>query len=65
LTNNEDKVLSITYFINKLFSNMETNELSEVNVTLSHIKAALIYKGVDFSIIFAEDASESGKNKKR
>jgi len=63
-TNSEDKVLSITYFINKLFSEIETNELSEVNQTLSHLKAALIYKGLDFSIVFAENSVEHTKGKK-
>ena len=54
-------MLSITYFINKLFSEVETSELSDIDVTLSHIKAALIYKGLDFSIIFAENSVEQVK----
>ena len=57
-TNGEEKVMSVTYFINKLFSETETTELSEVNQTLAKVKAALIYKGLDFSIIFAENTVE-------
>jgi len=32
-----------------------------VDQTLQHIKAALIYKGVDFGIVFAEVASDDSK----
>lgn len=63
-TNDDVKVLSITYFINKLFSNIETTELSEVDQTLENIKAALIYKGLDFSIVFAENSSDNVKGKR-
>ena len=58
VTNNDQKVLSITYFINKLFSNIETNELNEIDQILQNIKAALIYKGLDFSIVFAENSAD-------
>jgi hypothetical protein len=37
--------------------------VTEVDETLSFIKAALIYKGVDFSIIFAEQADEAEEEK--
>ena len=62
-SNEDDKVMSITYFINKLFSNVETSELNEIDVILQNVKAALIYKGLDFSIVFAENTVET-KNKK-
>lgn len=62
-SNEDDKVMSITYFINKLFSTVETSELNEIDVILQNIKAALIYKGLDFSIVFAENTVES-KGKK-
>ena len=58
-TNDDQKVMSITYFINKLFSSFETTDLSEADQTLQHIKAALIYKGLDFSIVFAENSVET------
>ena len=64
-TNGEEKVMSVTYFINKLFSETETTELSEVNQTLAKVKAALIYKGLDFSIIFAENTVEQVKGQKK
>ncbi len=60
-SNDDQKVMSITYFINKLFSSFETNDLTDVDQTLQHIKAALIYKGLDFSIIFAENSVEATK----
>lgn len=46
------------YFSDKLFRKNETREVTEVDETLSYIKASLIYKGVDFSIIFAEQSEE-------
>lgn len=58
-TNDDQKVMSITYFINKLFSSFETTDLTEADQTLQHIKAALIYKGLDFSIVFAENSVET------
>lgn len=64
-TNNDEKVMSITYFINKLFSNQETTEFYEVDQTLQNIKAALIYKGLDFSIVFAENSVDNVKKSRR
>jgi len=32
----------------------EMREVNEVEEALSNIKAALVYKGLDFSVIFAE-----------
>lgn len=56
-SNDDEKVLSITYFINKLFSQVETVEINEIDQVLQNIKATLIYKGLDFSIIFGEEDS--------
>jgi hypothetical protein len=41
-----------------LFTKLEISAVSEVDQTLQHIKAALIYKGVDFGIVFAEINNE-------
>ena len=38
----------------KLFQENERQEVDEIEAALSYIKAALIYKGLDFSLIFAE-----------
>lgn len=50
----ESKVLSLKFFLGKLFRTHEMREVNEVEEALSCIKAALIYKGLDFSVIFAE-----------
>ena len=50
----EEKVLSLEFFMSKLFRQHETRETDEVMNTLSNIKAALVYKGLDLSNIFAE-----------
>ena len=42
----------------KLFQKHEMKEVDEVNTALSHIKTTLIYKGLDFSILFAEQTEE-------
>jgi hypothetical protein len=48
------KYLNLPFFFSKLFTLSEFKDVSEVDQTLSAIKSALIYKGVDFGIIFAE-----------
>jgi hypothetical protein len=50
----EEKVLSLEFFMGKLFRQHETRETDEVMNTLANIKAALVYKGLDLSNIFAE-----------
>ena len=50
----EGRVLSLKFFLGKLFRAHETREVNEVEEALSNIKAALVYKGLDFSIVFAE-----------
>lgn len=50
----EVRHLNLPYFYSKLFTKSEINSVSEVDQTLQHIKAALIYKGVDFGVVFAE-----------
>ena len=64
-SNEEDKILQITYFINKLFNTSETQEINEVDVVLQNLKATLVYKGLDFSIVFAEEDSVEEKGKRR
>ena len=64
-SNDEDKILQITYFINKLFNTSETQEINEVDVVLQNLKATLVYKGLDFSIVFAEEDSVEEKGKRR
>jgi hypothetical protein len=60
-----EKVLSLQFFLEKLFRAHETRETDEVEQTLAQVKAALLYKGLDFSIIFAEQSEEGGKRTRR
>mmetsp|Transcript_42490 Transcript_42490/g.65156 ORF Transcript_42490/g.65156 Transcript_42490/m.65156 type:complete len:126 (-) Transcript_42490:3020-3397(-) len=60
-----ERVISLNFFMTKLFKQNETRETDEVEQTLAHIKAALVYKGLDFSIVFAEQSEESVKKQKR
>lgn len=61
----EKKYLNLLFFFGKLFQKNEVREVTEVDETLSLIKASLIYKGVDFSIIFAEQTEEADARGKR
>jgi hypothetical protein len=49
----------------ELFRPHETRETDEVEQALAQIKAALVYKGLDFSIVFAEQSDEQAKPKGR
>ena len=60
----EDKFLNLLFFIEKLFTRNEYKEFSEVDMTLQLLKASLIYKGVDFGVIFAEQSEEVDPNKR-
>ena len=40
-------------------------EVDEIEQTLSSIKSALVYKGLDFSIMFAEESEEKQKAPRR
>jgi len=60
-----ERVVPLDFFMSKLFQTQETREIDEVELTLANIKAALIYKGLDFSIIFAEQSEDAGKKPKR
>jgi type I restriction-modification system DNA methylase subunit len=51
--------LNLLFFFGKLFQKNERREVTEVDETLSLIKAALIYKGIDFSTIFAEVSDDN------
>jgi hypothetical protein len=67
-SNDEERILSISYFITKLFNTSETVEINEIDQILQNLKAALIYKGLDFSIIFAEPSSaaeQKGRSKSK
>lgn len=55
----------MVFFMAKLFRPHETREVGEIEQALAHIKAALVYKGLDFSIIFAEQSEESSKRSRR
>ena len=57
----EVKFLHLPFFMSKLFMKDEVTDISEVDQTLSYLKAALIFKGIDFGIIFAEDTGEDEK----
>ena len=59
----EKKYLYLPYFMSKLFKMGEVRDISEVDETLSCIKAALVFKGIDFAIIFAEENEEDDKQK--
>lgn len=50
----EGRVLSLKFFLGKLFRTHEMREVNEVEEALANIKAALVYKGLDFSVPFAE-----------
>lgn len=54
-------MLQITHFIHKIFDDHETHELNLIDNILQNIKAALIYKGLDFSIVFAENTNDISK----
>jgi len=60
-----ERVLSLKFFVSKLFRAHEQREVDEVEQTLGQIKAALVYKGLDFSIIFAEQSEEGGSRRGR
>ena len=62
---NDGKVLSLQFFLSKLFRTHETREVTEVEQTLSNVKAALVYKGLDFSIVFAEQSEELAQKTRR
>lgn len=64
-SNEDEKVLSITYFINKLFNVSEIQEINEIDNVLQSLKATLIYKGLDFSIVFAEPESADEGRRRR
>lgn len=55
----ESKFLNLIFFMGKLFSRHENREINEVDLTLQLTKAAMIYKGVDLGIIFAEESSDA------
>ena len=59
------KYLNLPYFFSKLFTKSEVMSMSEVDQTLQAVKAALIYKGIDFGIIFAELESDETKRPTR
>ena len=40
-------------------------EVDEIEQTLSSIKSGLVYKGLDFSIMFAEESEEKQKAPRR
>lgn len=61
----EERVLSVSYFINKLFNAAETLEINEIDTILQSIKATLIYKGLDYSVIFAEQSSAEDRGGSR
>lgn len=60
-----ERVLSLPFFMSKLFRPHEQREVDEVDQTLGQIKAALVYKGLDFSIIFAEQSEDGGSRRGR
>ena len=60
-----ERVVSLNFFMNKLFRAEEQREVDEIDQTLSQIKAALVYKGLDFGVIFAEQADDGGARKGR
>ncbi len=64
-SNDEERVLSVSYFINKLFNSSENIEINEIDNILQNLKATLIYKGLDFSVIFAESESEERTSTRR
>lgn len=58
----EQKYLHLPFFMSKLFQKEEMEDINDIDNTLANIKAALIYKGIDFGCIFAE-ATEDDETK--
>jgi len=54
----DQKYLHLPFFMSKLFKKEEMDDINDIENTLSYIKAALIYKGIDFGCIFAEPSEE-------
>jgi hypothetical protein len=54
----------LPFLFNKLFHQNELKDFDEIDATLNLVKAALIYKGADFGVIFAEK-SQDNESKKR
>lgn len=58
-----ERVMSLKLFMERVFNQHEMREVDEVELTLSNVKAALVYKGIDFSIVFAEQSEETTQKK--
>ena len=57
----EEKYLNLSFFLSKLFKKNEYPQVADVDQTMMNIKAAMIYKGIDFGNIFAEKSIEENK----
>ena len=54
----------LPHFCSKLYHKQELKDMNEIDGTLSLIKSAMIYKGYNFDIIFAENFLEVNALKK-
>lgn len=61
----ENRTLKLKFFLTKLFQEHETKEVDEIETTLSNIKSALVYKGLEFSVVFAEESEEKNEKPRR
>ena len=56
-----ERFLHLNFFMKKLYKEHEQMEVDDVEATLRNIKAALVYKRIDFGRIFAENTREEKK----
>jgi hypothetical protein len=54
----DGKALSVNYFLNKIFNDSEMAEFNKVDETLSKVKASMIYKGINYTALFADTQDE-------
>jgi hypothetical protein len=54
----DGKALSVNYFLNKIFNDSEMAEFNKVDETLSKVKASMIYKGINYTALFADSQDE-------
>jgi hypothetical protein len=59
-TQSSEKFIDLKFFNQKLFTTQECREVTEVEITLTLVKASLVFKGLDFSSIFADASQASG-----
>jgi hypothetical protein len=59
-----DKYLFLPFFKSKLYHKQELKDLNELDGTLCLLKSAMLYKNLEFEVIFAENYMEVNAMKK-